>query len=60
MGILQKNIKGLQIFKILNFSRGKARNAIAFYQNYVTWVNIPLDKPRTITGLPNSVKPIRS
>ena len=36
----------LQICKILNYSRGKFRNAIAFYKNHDTWEYIPLEKLR--------------
>ena len=45
MGILRKKTSILQICKTLHFSRGKVRNAIAFYKKHGTWENIPREKP---------------
>ena len=36
----------LQICKILNYSRDKVRNAIAFLKYHGTWANIPREKPK--------------
>ena len=45
MRILRKN-SVLQICKILNFSRGKVKNAIGFLKYHGTWENIPHEKPK--------------
>jgi len=47
--ITKKNTNILQIGKTLHFSRGKVRNAIAFYKKHGTWENIPREKPRKPT-----------
>ena len=42
----EKHKSVVQIYKILNFFRAKVRNAVAFYKEYGTCENIPLEKPR--------------